>query len=241
MTDKNIEYHYDVIQGTDEWLELRMGKLTASEMKKIITPVKLGISSDDESKKHCDDILGQRIDKSFRDSYINDDIERGHIDEKHARKLYGDEKGVKVDKCGFITNSGPWGILGYSPDGLVGDDGLIEIKSKTITLQTKLIMDHVVGRSKDLIPNEYMMQCQAGLFISGRKWIDFISYCNGHPMVTIRVYPNYQMQDAIEAASCWFESTLNKSMKKYNSAIEKDPRLTMTEFQEQEEVEGMYL
>lgn len=239
--NSHIKYHYDVIQGTDQWLKLRMGLLTASEMKKIITPAKLGIAANDEAKKHYDDILGQRIDPSFRDTYKNDDMERGHIDEDYAIEVYEGVKGVKVKYCGFVTNNGPWGTLGYSPDGLIGDDGLLEVKSKNIKLQTKLIMDHIIGRSGKLIPDENMLQCQTGLFVTERKWIDFVSYCNGHPMATINVEPIEKYQTAIRDAAIHFEKTLKENLRLYLDVVTNDPRLTMTEFQEREEVEGMYL
>lgn len=231
-----IKYHYDVIQGTDEWLKLRMGLLTASEMKKIITPAKLGIAANEEAKKHYDDILGQRIDPSIREFYMNDDMLRGHDDEPYAVEAYEEKYGNKVDHCGFITNTGPWGTLGYSPDGLIGDNGLLEIKSKSIKLQTKLIMDHIVGRSDKLIPDENMLQCQTGLFVTEREWIDFVSYCNGHPMATIHVEPIEKYQDAIRDASIHFEETLQENKRLYFDVIQNDPRITMTEFREIEEM-----
>lgn len=234
--NNGITYHRDVAQSTDEWLRLRMGLLTASEMHKIITPAKLGIAANDESKKHYADILGQRIDPTLRPNYVNDDMLRGHEDEEYAIEVYEENHGLKVENCGFITKSGPWGLLGYSPDGLVGDYGLLEIKSKTIKLQIHLIMNHIVSKEKGLIPNENMMQCQTGLFVSDRKWIDFISYCNGHPMATIRVEPIKEYQDAIHDAAIHFEKAVEENMRLYMDAVQNDDRLTMTEYHEREEM-----
>ena len=101
-----------------------------------------------------------------------------------------------------------------------------------LKLQTKLILDHIVGRLDELIPNEHMMQIQVGLWVTKRKWCDFISFCNGHPMVTIRVDPIAKYQDAIEVAAVEFEKIMQESMAKYKDAIATDSRLTITEMRE---------
>lgn len=234
-----VKYHFDVAQGTDEWLSLRMGKLTASEFKNIITPEKLKLSTGKETKTHLDDLLSQRIDPTKRYStYYGDDMARGHDDELYAIEAYEERYGVKVQFCGFITNEKSGGTLGYSPDGLVGDEGLIEIKSRNPKLQTKTILDHIAGRLNDLIPSEFMMQCQAGLFVSERKWVDFISYCNGHHMVTIRVEPIPEYQDAIHAAATECEKIIQENYQKYMFALDNDPRLTPTIRREIEEMIG---
>lgn len=232
----NIEYHYDIIQGTDEWLDLRMGLLTASDMKKLITPAKLELSTGAEAKSHFDEILSQRIDPSLRYNFVSDDMMRGIEDEPHAIKAYQEAYKQEVKRCGFVTNKISGGKVGYSPDGLVGDDGLIEIKSRSPKLQTKTILDHIAGRLDTLIPDDFMMQCQSGLLISERKWLDFISYCNGHPMVCIRVEPIAKYQDAIKNAIKVFEETLSVNMRKYMSVVENDRRLTPTERREIQEI-----
>lgn len=224
----HIKYHFDIFQGTDEWLKLKMGVLSASEFKKIITPANLKLSSSQDAKAHYDDILAQRIDPTLQYNYMSDDMMRGHDDEPYAIEVYEEKYDRKVKNCGFITNSEFGGTIGYSPDGLVGDDGLIEIKSRSPKLQTKTILDHIAGRTEDLIPKDYMMQVQSGLLISGRKWTDFISYCNGHPMVCIRVYPISEIIDAIRASVSIFELALQQNLIDYNKAVENDFRLTKT-------------
>lgn len=229
--NEHIKYHYDIYQGTDEWLKLRMGVLTASEFKKIITPANLKLSSSQDAKTHYDDILSQRIDPTLQYNYMSDDMLRGHEDEPYAIEAYKKAylpEGQKVKPCGFITNTKCGGVLGYSPDGLIGDDGQLETKSKTPKLQTKTILDHIIRRSKDLIPSENMIQCQTGLFVSERKWVDFVSFCNGHPMICINVEPINEYQDAINEAAIHFEKILKENMEKYLEAVEKDPRLTKT-------------
>ena len=181
-------------------------------MGRVLSAKKLQVSSSIEAKKFYYDILSQIIDPTPRDNYISYDMQRGHDDEPYAVKAYEKKTGLDVTHCGFIENSSFGRKVGYSPDGLVGDDGLIEIKSRTPELQTKTIMDHVAGRSADLIPSEFMMQCQAGLLISGRKWLDFNSFCNGHPLVTIRVEPIPAFQDAIMFAIVHFNKIMEENL-----------------------------
>jgi len=88
----------------------------------------------------------------------------------------------------FIDRFGVIGVL--RSDGLVGKDGLIEIKSRIQKHQIKTIID-------DEVPLEYMLQIQTGLIVSERKWCDFISYSNGMPMFVKRVYPIVEMQNKI--------------------------------------------
>ena len=107
---------------------------------------------------------------------------RGEWDEVEARIKYREHFGP-VTECGFITNDDNGFVIGYSPDGLVGDDGLIECKSRRQRFQVKTI-------SADQVPAEYMLQLQTGLLVTGRQWIDFVSYCGGMPMYVKRVFPD---------------------------------------------------
>ena len=121
---QGIVYHHDLEQGSDEWLAARCGILTASEMKLIVSPT-LKPASNDKERAHLYELLAQRITGHVEPHYVTDDMLRGHEDEVEARILYA-ERYAPVESAGFITN-GKWGFtLGYSPDGLVGDDGLIE-------------------------------------------------------------------------------------------------------------------
>lgn len=191
-----IRYHYDIDQGSEEWHALRCGIITASEIKLIMTPT-LKPARNDKDRAHLYELLAQRITGHTEPSYISDDMLRGYEDEINARLLYA-EHFAPVQECGFITNDDHGLELGYSPDGLVGDDGLIECKSRRQKFQMQTII-------ADAVPDEYVLQCQAGLLISGRKWLDFISYCGGMPMFVKRVFPDDAIQNAIVAAANQFE------------------------------------
>jgi hypothetical protein len=224
-----IRYHFDIEQGTPEWLALRCGILTASEMRLILTPT-LKVASNDKERAHLFELLAQRITGYTEPRFVSDDMLRGHEDEIEARIKYA-EHYAPVKECGFITRNMGGIVIGYSPDGLVGDDGLIECKSRRQKYQVETIM-------ADEVPAEYMLQIQTGLLVSGRKWLDFISYSAGLPMFVKRVLPDDRYRVAIIAAATEFENRLQLALDRYQSALKSMPTLINTERKIEEE---MYL
>jgi len=219
----HIKYHYDVEQGSDEWHALRNGIMTSSEMKLIITP-SLKTASNDKEKAHLYELAAQRITGYVEPFYFNDDMLRGHTDEIEARILYA-EKYAPVEEVGFITNDSLGFVIGFSPDGIVGDDGLIECKSRRQKYQIKTLVECVTTNT---IPDEYMIQIQTGLWVTGRKWCDFISYSGGLEMVTIRVFPDTKIQDAIVAAATEFEAKIKGVIERYHQIQQSPGRLIPT-------------
>lgn len=214
-----ITYHADLVQGSESWHEARRGLLTASEMRLILTPT-LKVASNDKERAHLYELLAQRITGYVEPSYISDDMLRGINDESEAAAIYA-EKYAPVQETGFITNDSFGFTIGYSPDRLVGDDGLIECKSRKQKFQIETIITREV-------PQDYMLQLQTGLLVSGRKWIDFCSYSGGLPMVTIRVFPDAKIQSAIMGAATDFEARLAEKLKAYNEALASGARLVPT-------------
>lgn len=205
-----ITYHRDLLQGSDAWLQARCGLLTASEMKLIITPT-LKVAANDKSTAHLYELLAQRITGYVEPHYISDDMLRGQVDEIEARALYAKHY-APVEEVGFVTND-EWGFtLGCSPDGLVGDDGMIECKSRRQKIQAATIISGEM-------PDDYKIQVQTGLLVTGRKWCDFISYCGGMPMVTIRVQADDEIQAAIVNAATAFEAKAANAMEDYNLMV----------------------
>lgn len=204
-----ITYYDDLIQGSQEWMDARCGLLTASEMHLIVTPT-LKAANNDKERAHVYELLAQRITKYVEPQYISDAMLRGMDDETEAVKLYG-EKYAKTESMGFVTND-KWGFtIGYSPDALVGDDGLVECKSRSQKYQVQTIVQGVV-------PPEYMIQLQTGLLVTERKWIDFVSYCGGLPMFVCRCFPDEKTQEAIITAATAFEEKLKEAWVKYAGA-----------------------
>lgn len=198
-----IKYHNDLIQGEQSWLDARRGILTASEVHKIITPT-LKIADNDKTRSHVWELLAQRVSGYVEPQYISDDMLRGNIDEVRARDLYR-EHYAETQSMGFITND-QWGFtLGYSPDDLVGDEGLIECKSRLQRFQVQTIVENVA--TGEPVP-DYLMQCQTGMLVTGRKWCDLISYSGGLPLAVIRIHADQVIQDAIVAAATAFEAKI---------------------------------
>ena len=219
-TRRGIVYYTDLEQGSEEWLGARCGLLTASEMKLIVTPT-LKAASNDKERAHMYELLAQRITGYVEPRYVSDDMLRGHDDEVEARILYS-ERFAPVEEMGFITND-EWGFtIGFSPDGLVGDDGFIECKSRRQKFQVQTIIDGVMDP-------DYSIQVQTGFLVSKRKWCDHISYSGGLPMATIRIYPIPEIQDAILSAATAFEKRLAEKMTRYREVIATNTRLIPTE------------
>lgn len=215
-----IRYYHDIEQGSAEWLALRCGIPTASEMKLIMTPT-LKPASNDKERAHLFELLAQRITCHTEPQYVSDDMLRGHEDEIEARIRYA-EHYAPVTECGFVTRDMGGYVIGYSPDGLVGGDGLIECKSRRQKYQVETIL---AGE----VPQEYMLQIQTALLVTGRGWLDFVSYSAGLPMFVKRVWPDAAIQDAIIAASQQFEDRLQVAIKKYERMLQAMPVLIETE------------
>lgn len=223
-----IKYHEDIVQGSDEWFQLRCGILTASEMKNVINknfeavkPTKREIEEGKEIT-HLYEMLAQRITRHVEPSYVNDDMLRGSEDEDWALIEYNNHY-APVQRMGFITND-KWGFtLGFSPDGLVGDDGFVECKSRKQKYQVKTILEY------GTVPEEYIIQIHTGMMVSERKWCDFISYSNGMLMPVMRVHEDKEAQKAIAEVAADFEGRLQKKLEEYNAVVASDARLTPTE------------
>lgn len=226
-----IKYHTGLIQGEEAWHAARCGLLTASEIKHILTPT-LKIADNVKTRTHLWELAAQRISQYVEPSYIGDEMLRGWTDEILARDLYS-KHFAKVEEVGFVTND-EWGFtLGYSPDGMVGDDGQIECKSRRQKFQIQTIVEHYESGA---IPEDYILQVQAGLLVTGRKWCDLVSYSGGLPMVTMRVEPDPAIQDAIIEAAAKFEARINEVVADYHGALESDPRLIPTERRVEQEM-----
>lgn len=226
-----IVYHREMVQGSDAWHSIRCGLLTASEMHLIVTQT-LKAASNDKERAHLYELLGQRITKHVEPRYISDDMLRGHDDEITAVDLYA-KTYEPVERVGFITND-KWGFtLGYSPDGVVGTDGLVECKSRSQKHQIRTLIDYVPTHTID---PDFMIQVQTGLLVSERKWCDLISYCGGLPMATVRVLPDSKVQDAILAAAKGFEERLTAAHARYEAILSAQVRLIPTERKIYEEI-----
>lgn len=220
----SIRVFEEMIQGTDEWFAARCGLLTASEMHLIVTPT-LKAASNEKERIHLYELLAQRITGYVEPSYVSDAMLRGQEDEIEAFALY-DKTYAPLTRVGFITND-KWGFtLGYSPDGLVGDDGLVEFKSRSQKYQIRTLTEFVPNESID---PDFIIQAQTGLLVSERDWVDLGSYCGGLPMATVRVFPDAKIQEAIINAASAFEARISDKLATFNAILKSKARLIPTE------------
>ncbi|NWE68992.1 YqaJ viral recombinase family protein [Pseudomonas gingeri] len=173
----------DVEQGTPEWLALRLGIATASELDVLLVSGKGEAGFGVAAFTYMDQLIGERITEEAAElPFQTRATIRGHELEQVARGLYEARDGVTTTQVGIILNHG----IGYSPDALVGDSGLTEIKTKLPKFQVGVILSGEV-------PKEHIAQCQGGLWVSEREWIDFISYWPGMPLFVKRMYRDEAM------------------------------------------------
>lgn len=202
-------------QGTPEWLAARCGIFTASVVGQLITPKTVKPAANDYSRALAVTLTAERITGHVEPIHENSDMLRGTLDEPFARDKYA-EHFAPVNEVGFMVRD-DWGFrIGYSPDGLVGEDGLIEIKSRR---QKK----HLATILADEVPLENMAQCQAGLLVSGREWLDYVSFCSGMPLWTKRVAPDPKWQAAILEAVATFEEASADMVSRYTTATKNLP------------------
>jgi len=166
MTTFTTEDRISVEQGTPEWHELRRGKVTASRVADILAKTKTGPSA--SRQNYLIELALQRTTKTIEPSYTNAAMEWGTATEPQARVAYEVKTNNFVDQVPFIDHPTIQGF-GCSPDGLVGKDGLLEIKSPNSSTHWEYIKTNEV-------PKKYFIQMQAQMSCTGAKWCDFCSF-----------------------------------------------------------------
>ena len=162
---------HDIQQNNDDWLDLRIGKVTGSSIGKVMANGNKAFGA--PAKQLAINIAVERITgkRVETDSYKNAHMERGHEQEPIARQKYEDTYFVDVGNGGFYDN----GKTGCSPDGRVCDDGLVEIKSVIPTV-------HYATIKRGGYDPAYKWQYIFNIRESGRNWLDFVSYCSDYPI-----------------------------------------------------------
>ena len=156
----------DIEQGTDEWFAIRCGKVTASRVADVIATTKSGYSASRanyEAQLICEILTGKPA-----ESYSNAAMQWGTETEPLARAQYELKTGNMVNQIGFVVHP----IIeqaGASPDGLIGEDGCIEIKCPN----TSTHLDTLLSQK---VPSKYITQMTWQMVCTGRKWCDFVSY-----------------------------------------------------------------
>lgn len=177
-------------QYSPEWWEAHRGVPTASNFSKIITP-KTGKLSASSADYICELIAQKATLGSIEpDGYVSQAMRNGTETEPEARKWYEMEAGLDVRQVGMIFSA--CGRFGCSPDGVIGDDGGLEIKCPMLKTQVAYLLD---GN----LPSEYRAQVHGFLIVSGRAWCDFLSYAPGLAPLLLRVTRD-EYTDLLETA-----------------------------------------
>jgi len=187
-----------VEQGTDAWHRLKAGIPSASRFGEILT------STGDKSKQAekyakylaCGRVLGLNPSGHTSDAMIH-----GIETEAEARKAYEVKAGVVVEEVGLVYKDEDRNVL-CSPDGLIDDDGGLEIKCPMATTHAEYLMNGV-------LPTKYKLQVQGSLWVTGRKYWDFMSYCKGFRSLVVRVTPDRKIFNA-----------LNRVMPEFNEMVD---------------------
>ena len=153
-------------QGSKEWLELRLGKVTASRITDVLAKGKSGEALSREDYRY--ELVVQRLTGNPGESFTNAAMEWGTNNEPLARVAYEAEMGVFVNQVAFLDHPSIVNF-GCSPDGLVSDEGLIEIKCPNSSTHIEYLTD-------DKPPAKYVPQMQCQMAVTGRQWCDFVSF-----------------------------------------------------------------
>lgn len=214
--------HYTVKQGSQEWHALRSVIPTASAFDRLITPAKWEPTKGDTRRNFMLELLANRIcGISVDDLFSSAAMDHGREWEPIARAAYEFERGVEIQDGGFFTDAA--GRYGASPDGLIGDDGLIELKdpqvprvhlsalvdcmsySRRAENWTKIV---VSGSEVTGFVRDHWVQTQGQLLVTERRWCDLVSNFRGFPLVVVRIYPNQTFQHFLSDALNAFCSDL---------------------------------
>lgn len=176
--------HIDVPQGSDEWWQARLGIATASCFDRILTPAKMAPSQ--QAYGYQLKLLGEWLRGKPDESFESDWMKRGLEIEQEARESYSFIMSADVQQVGFCMDDDK--RYGASPDGLVGEDGILELKSPSPGVHVGYLLD-------DKIPTVYRVQCLGSLLVTQRPWIDFMSYHPDMPPLIVRMYASEVKDD----------------------------------------------
>lgn len=161
-------------QGSPEWAQARLGIPTASEFASVIAKGRAGAESRTR-QSYLYKLAGERLTGEVMESFTSPHMERGRLMEEEARSAYGFVAGQACESVGFLRR----GRAGASPDALIGQDGLLEIKTKLPHLLIEVLL-------KGEFPPEHKAQCQGQLWVAQRDWIDLVVYWPGLPLFITR-------------------------------------------------------
>jgi putative phage-type endonuclease len=204
----------EIEQRTEEWFAARLGKVTASRVADLVGKTKTGYSA--TRNNYMAQLVVERLTQTKAESYTNAAMQWGIDQEPFARAAYEAAQGVMVEEVGFVPHpSIEW--AGASPDGLVGDDGLVEIKCPNTATMIETLLSQKV-------PGKYFIQMQFQLACTNRKWCDYVSFDPRMPakaqMFVRRVDRDDEYIAHLEEEIAKFLVEVESQVKKLNAIIE---------------------
>ncbi len=194
-----MKIYESIEQNSEEWYSVRLGKFTASSFSSLFAA-----KTTKEHEKALYRVAFERLTGEQVESFTSAYMERGHELEQLAIERYESETFSEVQKIGFVEVND---FVGCSPDGFVGDDGLVEIKCPAFNTMINYLL-------KRTLPNEYKYQVHGQMLVTGRKWCDFVAFHPNLPMFILRV-------ERDEAIIAEIQSKLDESIKLVTDIIEK--------------------
>ena len=194
----------EIEQGSVEWHKLRLGKVTASRVKDVLTKGR-GNAPSKTAESYMMELIAERLTGETKPFFENDAMRWGTETEPQARSMYEvNNDFIQVKEVAFVEYSDD---IGISPDGLVGDEGLLEIKCPTTTTQLKRAMS-------DDYAKDYYTQIQCQLWVTERKWCDFVSFdprlnCDASYLQQ-RVYRDEEFIETMKEKTLAFVEKLNE-------------------------------
>lgn len=156
----------DIIQGSAEWLAVRAGKVTASRVADVVAKTKSGWGA--SRANYMAELIAERLTGETAERFTNAAMQWGTDHEPDARSAYEFFRDAAVTEIGFVEHPSI-GMTGASPDGLVGEDGLVEIKCPNTATHLDTLLSQTV-------PSKYVTQMLWQMACTGRKWCDFVSF-----------------------------------------------------------------
>lgn len=195
-----------MIQGSDEWFAARLGKVTASRMADVMARTKTGWGA--SRANYMAELLCERLTGQMQERFTNAAMQWGTDTEPQARAAYEFMTGNAVEEVGFVDHP-TIAMSGASPDGLVGADGLVEIKCPNTATHIDMLLS-------EEIPNKYRMQMLWQIACTGREWCDFVSFDPRLPadmqLFDVRIYPGHGEIEAMESAAREFLRELDEKI-----------------------------
>jgi hypothetical protein len=211
-----MKIHDAMIQGSLEWNLIRAGKVTASELDRLVSP--LGkVRTGDGVKTYLMEKVAERWTHGPLPTTNFWDGDQGQFLEDFARPAFTLETGLDVRQVGFIESDD--GRMGCSPDGLIGDDCGLEIKCPHLETHVRYLLD---GK----LSEDYILQVQGSLYVTGFKTWKFFSFRRGLPPLILTVEPDPKIQDAIADAMEKFNKALDEALDKLtelNGGVRPEP------------------